>query len=160
MALATTIVVAECGVSIANNSITETNLDKKFIDSYEATTFELSQTGGYPGANENLHFDDEAKKNIMDYKSAEENKKLDDKFKEKMDSLDVERKKRNGTDIKNATELIQIKRKNQHKHLTVHLIPHTHDDVGWLKTYEEYFLGEHNSLAHANVHQILDEVTY
>jgi hypothetical protein len=42
MALATTIVVAECGVSIANNSITETNLDKKFIDNYEATTFEIS----------------------------------------------------------------------------------------------------------------------
>ena len=25
--------------------------------------------------------------------------------------------------------------------LTVHIIPHTHDDVGWRKTYEEYFYG-------------------
>ena len=25
--------------------------------------------------------------------------------------------------------------------MTVHLIPHTHDDVGWRKTYEEYFYG-------------------
>ena len=24
---------------------------------------------------------------------------------------------------------------------TVHLIPHTHDDVGWLKTPDEYFVG-------------------
>ena len=37
MAVATTIVVAECGASIANNSVAETNLDKKFIDSFEAT---------------------------------------------------------------------------------------------------------------------------
>ena len=161
LAVATTIVVAECGASIANNSnsIAATNLDQNFIDSFEAT-FESSQNGGYPGTKENLHFDDEAKKNIMDYRSAEEHYKFAGKFKERMDSLDNERKKRNGTDIKNATELIQIKRKNQHKHLTVHLVPHTHDDVGWLKTYEEYFLGEHNSLAHANVHQILDEVTF
>ena len=34
-----------------------------------------------------------------------------------------------------------IKRKNQHKHLTVHLVAHTHDDVGWLKTYEQYYTG-------------------
>lgn len=25
--------------------------------------------------------------------------------------------------------------------MTVHFIPHTHDDVGWRKTYEEYFYG-------------------
>lgn len=42
--------------------------------------------------------------------------------------------------------------------LTVHLIAHTHDDVGWLKTYEEYFTGIKNGNAHAKVSQILTEV--
>jgi hypothetical protein len=32
-------------------------------------------------------------------------------------------------------------RKNMHKHLTVHMVAHTHDDVGWQKTYEEYYSG-------------------
>jgi len=53
---------------------------------------------------------------------------------------------------------IQNNRKNQDKHLTVHLIPHTHDDVGWIKTYEEYYLGINNKISHASVKQILDEV--
>lgn len=25
--------------------------------------------------------------------------------------------------------------------LTVHVVPHSHDDVGWLKTVDEYFSG-------------------
>jgi hypothetical protein len=31
--------------------------------------------------------------------------------------------------------------------LNVHIIPHTHDDVGWVKTVDEYFAGQDPSVA-------------
>ena len=32
-----------------------------------------------------------------------------------------------------------IDRKDQKETLTVHMIAHTHDDIGWLKTIDEYY---------------------
>lgn len=42
--------------------------------------------------------------------------------------------------------------------ITVHVVPHTHDDVGWLKTVDQYYMGANNSIQHAAVHHILDTV--
>ena len=42
-------------------------------------------------------------------------------------------------------------RKASSKQLTIHLVPHTHDDVGWLKTYEEYFIGAKGKNDHSMV---------
>ncbi|XP_042526495.1 lysosomal alpha-mannosidase isoform X3 [Dipodomys spectabilis] len=42
--------------------------------------------------------------------------------------------------------------------LNVHLLAHTHDDVGWLKTVDQYFYGIRNDVQHAGVQYILDSV--
>ncbi|KAF7233994.1 hypothetical protein EG68_06920 [Paragonimus skrjabini miyazakii] len=42
--------------------------------------------------------------------------------------------------------------------LNVHLIPHTHDDVGWLKTVDQYYYGAENHIQKAGVQYILDSV--
>ncbi|KAF0293557.1 Lysosomal alpha-mannosidase [Amphibalanus amphitrite] len=42
--------------------------------------------------------------------------------------------------------------------LNVHLVPHTHDDVGWLKTVDQYFYGAKNDIQRAGVQYILDSV--
>ena len=42
--------------------------------------------------------------------------------------------------------------------LTVHIVPHTHDDVGWLKTVDEYFSGSNDTIQHAGVRNILNSV--
>ena len=42
--------------------------------------------------------------------------------------------------------------------LNVHLVPHTHDDVGWLKTVDQYYYGSQNSIQKAGVQYILDSV--
>nr|XP_051693843.1 lysosomal alpha-mannosidase isoform X6 [Oryctolagus cuniculus] len=42
--------------------------------------------------------------------------------------------------------------------LNVHLLPHTHDDVGWVKTIDQYYDGVQNELHHGAVKNILDSV--
>ncbi|UXI16369.1 Mite allergen Der p7 [Sarcoptes scabiei] len=42
--------------------------------------------------------------------------------------------------------------------INVHLIPHTHDDVGWLKTVDQYYYGSRNEIQNAGVQYILDTV--
>ena len=41
---------------------------------------------------------------------------------------------------------------------TVHLIPHTHDDIGWLKTVDEYFYDTRKDISIQGVQYILDSV--
>ncbi|XP_015365919.1 PREDICTED: lysosomal alpha-mannosidase isoform X1 [Diuraphis noxia] len=43
-------------------------------------------------------------------------------------------------------------------YLNVHFIPHTHDDVGWLKTVDQYYFGTKSSIQLASVQFILDSV--
>ncbi|KAH9599196.1 Glycosyl hydrolase family 38 [Trypanosoma melophagium] len=47
---------------------------------------------------------------------------------------------------------------SSHGKTTIHLVPHTHDDVGWLKTVEEYEYGLNNSIQDANVNGIISSV--
>jgi hypothetical protein len=42
--------------------------------------------------------------------------------------------------------------------LNVHIVSHTHDDVGWLKTVEEYYSGKAQEVQNAAVKPILDNV--
>ncbi|XP_043950399.2 lysosomal alpha-mannosidase isoform X1 [Drosophila biarmipes] len=42
--------------------------------------------------------------------------------------------------------------------VNIHLVPHSHDDVGWLKTVDQYFYGHKNNIQHAGVQYIIDTV--
>ncbi|XP_053661562.1 lysosomal alpha-mannosidase-like [Anopheles marshallii] len=44
--------------------------------------------------------------------------------------------------------------------INVHLVPHSHDDVGWLKTVDQYYYGSRNSIQKAGVQYILDSVVH
>lgn len=43
-------------------------------------------------------------------------------------------------------------------YINVHIVPHTHDDVGWLKTVDQYFYGSKSDIQNAGVQYILDTV--
>ena len=43
-------------------------------------------------------------------------------------------------------------------YLNVHLVPHTHDDVGWLKTVDQYYYGSNKMITTVGVQYILDTV--
>lgn len=42
--------------------------------------------------------------------------------------------------------------------LNIHLVPHSHDDVGWLKTVDQYYFGHRNNIQLAGVSSIIDSV--
>ncbi|XP_059613211.1 lysosomal alpha-mannosidase isoform X2 [Phlebotomus argentipes] len=42
--------------------------------------------------------------------------------------------------------------------INVHIVPHTHDDVGWLKTVDQYYYGSRTLTQKAGVQYILDSV--
>ena len=48
--------------------------------------------------------------------------------------------------------------RNNNQVLNIHIVPHTHDDVGWLKTVEQCFFGYNQSLGKSSVQSILDSV--
>ena len=50
------------------------------------------------------------------------------------------------------------KRESIKTKLNVHVIAHTHDDVGWLKTPDQYFTGAFSRRQHASVNMILSTV--
>ena len=43
-------------------------------------------------------------------------------------------------------------------YINVHVVPHTHDDVGWLKTVDQYYYGSNQGEQDASVQYILDTV--
>ena len=40
--------------------------------------------------------------------------------------------------------------------LTVHLIPHSHDDVGWVKTKETYFYGQVSAIYRSTIQSLVE----
>lgn len=62
--------------------------------------------------------------------------------------------------VENLPESCDFKKCTQPdpKKINVHLVPHTHDDVGWLKTVDEYYYGSKTHYQKAGVQYIIDSV--
>eukprot|EP01100_Stratorugosa_tubuloviscum_P014870 TRINITY_DN81_c0_g2_i1.p1 TRINITY_DN81_c0_g2~~TRINITY_DN81_c0_g2_i1.p1 ORF type:complete len:1006 (+),score=459.80 TRINITY_DN81_c0_g2_i1:78-3095(+) len=52
----------------------------------------------------------------------------------------------------------EVENLDSQQFLTIHVIAHTHDDVGWLKNVDQYYYGANNSIQNAGVQYILDSV--
>lgn len=67
-----------------------------------------------------------------------------------------------GSDVLNVAsgnvEDMDSNRENQDEQLYVHLIAHTHDDVGWLKTVDQYYSGSDEGDQQAEVNLVLSSV--
>lgn len=50
-------------------------------------------------------------------------------------------------------------REHQEQMVTVHMVPHSHEDIGWCKSADEYFTGANAAAQHASVRSILTTVT-
>jgi len=44
--------------------------------------------------------------------------------------------------------------------LRIHLVAHSHDDAGWLKTVDQYYTGSEQQIQHAGVEYVLDTVVH
>jgi len=55
-------------------------------------------------------------------------------------------------------ELINSDKWKDTEMLEIHVIPHSHDDVGWLKTVDEYFYGYRNDIQLAGVQYTIEGI--
>ena len=58
-------------------------------------------------------------------------------------------------EVRNPASEAQI---NNNETLYLHLVPHSHQDVGWLKTVDEYFYGIRPDIQKAQVDIVFDTV--
>ena len=64
--------------------------------------------------------------------------------------------------LKRLTTTVEYQTTNSIRHdaegedmLQVHLVPHSHDDPGWIKTVDEYFVGSKTKISNSGVGYIL-----